>query len=702
MLVVKHHNHAYNLNNMNPSAQDLTKLFNPKSIAVVGASPNPKKVGNISLRNILDSGYKGKLWCVNPNYSEIVSIKSYKSVTELPEIPDLVIISIPVESVLAVVEECGVKGVKNLVVYSAGFKELGKEGLALENVLIELANKYKTNLLGPNCFGYLNNSVPVNTTFGQVIKTKGTLNFISQSGAVAASLFDFAQHVGMGFNEVVTLGNKSVISENDILEHWLNNNYLKNEYAPIGMYLESITDGVRFLELTKEISLHSPIFLLKPGKSEEAKHAMRSHTGSLAGEDFILEKALQNAGIIRCYGLEDLFDMSKALSWEVFPNNPKVAVISNAGGPAVMSADIVSEYGLELAVIGTEQKKYLSEHLPRSASLLNPIDLLGDALADRYETALGEVLKQENIGSVVVLLTPQVMTEIEATAQKISNLAHEHNKTVLCSFIGGGATQEGEEILNKYKIPCFGYPERAIRILGLVYKWKKWQNDYIHEKGISVKDIKSKTFVKTQSFTNKALSPFEVDRILLSADIKVPESYLAITEAEAALAGEKLGFPAVAKVSLSGIIHKARGGGVSLNINNGTELLQEFNRIKNMDPSAGVFIQKQVEAGIEIIVGVKKDPSFGYFLLFGSGGTHAEIIKDRNVALFLDSYPNLLKVIGSTTIYQLVENKKGVLDVIDCLVGLINANPIFSEIEINPLIITKNDVWAVDGKAILL
>ncbi len=686
---------------MNPSAQDLTKLFNPKSIAVVGASPNPKKVGNISLRNILDSGYKGKLWCVNPNYPEIVSIKSYKSVTELPEIPDLVIISIPVASVLAVAEECGVKGVKNLIVYSAGFKEAGKEGLALENMLVGLANKYKMNLLGPNCFGYLNNSMPVNTTFGQVIKTKGNLNFISQSGAVAASLFDFAQHVGMGFNEVVTLGNKSVISENDILEYWLNNN-LKSEYTPIGMYLESITDGVRFLELAKEISLHSPIFLLKPGKSEEAKHAMHSHTGSLAGEDFILEKALQNSGIIRCYGLEDLFDLSKALSWEVFPNNPKVAVISNAGGPAVMSADIVSEYGLELAVIGTDQKKYLSEHLPRSASLLNPIDLLGDALADRYETALREVLTQENIGSVVVLLTPQVMTEIEATAQKISNLAHEHNKTVLCSFIGGGATQEGEEILNKYKIPCFGYPERAIRVLGLVYKWKKWQKDYTHDKGISVRDIKYTTFIKAQSFANKALSPFEVDRILSSAGIKVPESYLTTTEEEATRAGEKLGFPVVAKVSLSGIIHKARGGGVSLNINNGSELLQEFNRIKSMDSSAGVFIQKQVEAGVEIIVGVKKDSSFGYFLLFGAGGTHVEVIKDRDVALFLDPYPNLLKVIGSTTIYQLVENKKDVLDVIDCLVGLVNANPIFSEIEINPLIITKNDVWAVDGKAVLL
>lgn len=687
---------------MNPSAQDLTKLFNPKSIAVVGASPNPKKVGNICLRNILDSGYKGKLWCVNPNYSEIVDIASYKIISDLPETPDLVIIAIPVAAVLDALEECGIKGIKNVVVYSAGFKEAGKEGLAIENKLISIANKYNMSLLGPNCFGFLNNNVPVNTTFGRVIKTKGNLNFISQSGAIAASLFDFAQHIGMGFNEVITLGNKATLNENDVLEHWINSGCLKDEYTPVGMYLESITDGVKFLELAKKISLHSPIFLLKPGKSDEAKHAMQSHTGSLAGEDFILEKALQSAGIIRCYGLEDLFDLSKALSWQIFPKNLKVAVISNAGGPAVMSADIVSEYGLELATIGTEQKKYLSEHLPRSASLLNPIDLLGDALADRYETALREVLEQENVGSVVVMLTPQVMTEIEDTAQKISKLANEHKKTVLCSFIGGGATQKGEEILNKYKIPCFAYPERAIRVLGLVYNWKKWQKEYINERGILVKDLKCDTSVKAQSFSTKALSPFDVDQILSNAGIKVPKSFLAATEDEATRAGDRLGFPVVAKVSLPGLMHKSRGGGVSLNINSNRSLLQEFNRLKSMDPSAKVFIQKQVEAGTEIIVGVKKDVSFGYFLLFGAGGIHAELIKDRNVALFLDSYPSMLKVVGATTMYKLIENKKGILDVIDCLVGLVNANPVFSEIEINPLIVTKNEVWAVDGKAILL
>ena len=329
--------------------RDLKLFFHPKSIAVIGASRSPKKVGAIILKNVITSKFSGKIYPVNPKAKILGKLPCYKDIPSLPITPDLAVIATPAPLVISTLKELGEKGTKNVVVIAAGFKEAGEEGAKLEKDLIEVSKKYNLNLLGPNCLGFVNNLCPINATFGELAGAAGNLRFVTQSGAIAASLFDWCQSIGLGFNEFATLGNKAILNENDILRYFLDQKKIKSkkippglsQTSPIGLYLESISDGGEFLRLTSQISKNDPIFIIKPGKTVAAAKAMMSHTGALAGEDDVLGAVLNQAGVIRCQTLEDFFDLARALSWENAPDGSKVAVISNAGGPAVISADAV-------------------------------------------------------------------------------------------------------------------------------------------------------------------------------------------------------------------------------------------------------------------------------------------------------------------------------------------------------------------------
>ncbi|HNY04430.1 MAG TPA: CoA-binding protein, partial [Candidatus Woesebacteria bacterium] len=428
--------------------RDLSKLFNPSSIAVVGASQFPEKVGAIALKNIILSKYSGKIYPVNPTISNVGSLKFYPTLSDLPEIPDLVVIAIPAKLVTNVLEECGLLGIKNVLIFSAGFKEAGKEGADLEKKLIEVAHHFHLNILGPNCLGFASTDPSLNVTFGQVVTNPGNIRFISQSGALAASLFDWCQSTGLGFNNLTTIGNKSIVNENDILKYWLPALTLPNNtLKPVSLYLESIADGQEFIKIIKQITPFNPVFMLKPGKSPSSVAAMRSHTGSIAGEDKVLAAALSEAGIIRCQELGDFFDLTQAFSWTSVPLGPGVAVISNAGGPAVLTADTISSLGLEMAVLSSQTREKLQESLPRMASIINPVDVLGDALAQRFGEALEIVLQEKSVDSVLILLTPQLMTQVEKTAEIIGSLSKKYPKPVICSFIGGSNTAPGQKIL---------------------------------------------------------------------------------------------------------------------------------------------------------------------------------------------------------------------------------------------------------------
>lgn len=676
--------------------KDLTALFSPKSIAVIGASKSPEKVGAIVYKNILDSGFGGKVYPVNP-------AMEFKDVASLPEIPDLAVLAIPSSGVLEVLKQIGEKGIKNVVIFTAGFKEIGGEGVGLEKDLVAIANQYSLNILGPNCLGFTSNLCPVNVTFGQQVKNSGNLRFVSQSGALATGLFDWFAATGVGFSEFITLGNKAVLNENDVL------NYFAKNDGPVGMYLESIVNGQEFLTAAKNLSLKNPLFLLKPGKSAGAAKAMQSHTGSIAGEDYVLETALKEVGIIRCHELEDFFDLSRSLAWGEIPAGPRVAIISNAGGPAVISADAIAEYGLELAQIPSEIHEKLLQVLPRTAAISDPVDVLGDALADRHGQAADIILNSVQTDALVAILTPQLMTQIDKTAQILGELNAKYQKPIFASFIGGKMVATGEEILNQLKIPSFRFPERAIKTLGAMWAWQKYCLD---QKSLHVPAPVSFHFdlEKARDITKKPVDSLAADRLLNLVGITTPANQEVVLIETAKSFADKFGYPVVLKLSAPSLLHKTEVGGVVINIKSEEQLISAWEKLQGkMGTDFKIQIQKQVENGVEVIVGVKRDPTFGPIMLFGAGGKFAELLVDRNLALLPIDYFKAVDLVAQAKIYKVLRGWRGdpplaldkLYDLMVRLAALVNDFLEISEMEINPVIVTLDNAWAVDGKVVI-
>lgn len=712
---------------------NLSKLFDPGSVAVVGASREPSKLGAIVLRNIQESGFGGKIYPVNPKAESINGLECFSKYEEIPDVPDLAVIAIPVKFVLDVVEEIGNKGTKAAVVISAGFGETGEEGRDRENKLIEIAQKHGMAVLGPNCLGFVNNLNPINATFGQLVKNPGNLRFVSQSGAIASSIFDWFEVNGLGYSEFVTLGNKAVVSENEVLEYFLAQSRQDvaerfgeglSKVYPVGMYLESIVDGERFVELVSKTSMQDPVFVLKPGKSEAASKAMRSHTGAMAGSDKVFEAAVRKAGAIRCEGIEDMFDMARAFSWEDAPDGSSVAVISNAGGPAVISADVVSEVGLSLATIDDGTHERLLEVLPREASAMNPIDVLGDALAERYRDAMEIVLQEEKIHALVVILTPQVMTQIQKTAEYVGQMSLKYGKPIMCSFMGGSHIVVGEQVLNEYKIPSFRYPERAIQALGKMWQWQSWRREQrkMMEGGIvpvtGIDDYRIGQVIERVVMDERnVLGSREAHEILEAAQIKVPQMVEVGDGEQIKGMAAGMGFPVVLKFSSPKLLHKTEVGGVWSNIYDEEELVKAFRemrgRIDRLDEEVKsvtkLVLQKQVEKGVEVICGVKRDENFGPVLMFGTGGVLAELVHDSNLGVLPLKREQIKTLVGKTKIVKMLEGWRGeqgydLNQVYDLLVKLSKVVVDFegiAEMEINPVIVNREGVWAVDGKVVL-
>jgi acetyltransferase len=713
--------------------KNLAALFSPKSVVVIGASRSPEKVGAVVLKNIIDSEYTGKVFAVNPNTDIIGEVKCFKTVLDLPEVPDLAIISLPAALVLQTTTQIKDKGIKNVVVLTAGFKEIGPEGALLEKQLLDLCRNNDINLIGPNCLGFVNNLCPINATFAKVSPQTGNLRFISQSGALATSLFDWFSSVNLGFSEFVTLGNKTIINENDILEYYLSKTQGPIEslvtegsqkIEPIGMYLESISDGVEFLKLTKQITKDSPIFIIKPGKTHASVSAMRSHTGSIAGADDVLNVALKQAGVYRCVTLEEFFDLSKAFAWNEIPLGPRVAIISNAGGPAVISADAVVSEGLEMAEFDKATIQKLSEVLPRSASILDPVDVLGDALADRFANAAEIVLQTDKCDSLLVLLTPQIMTQIEKTAEMIGNISKKYKKPVFCSFIGGSLVSKGEEKLNKLYVPSFLFPERAIAVIGAMWKFKKQQEKILHEDmdiGILNTQIlpekSSEILQKAINNNQKALDNLDASNVISTAGIPTPATKIAAGLHDALNFANNIGYPVVLKLSSPGLLHKKHLGGVILDIRNAEQLEDGWNtlerKVEHLDDTIKKHVQfqvqKEIPSGVEVLVGIKRDLTFGPVLLFGAGGSLTELILDENLHLLPLDINAIEELVKESKIYSFLKGSKNeppyALDKLYKLIfnlsKVFEAAPEIQEIEINPVIVSINDVWAVDTKVVL-
>ncbi len=707
--------------------KNLYKLFNPDSIAVLGASRDEKKIGHIVLKNIVNSGFRGRIFPVNPNAINIEGMDCYADYKDLPEIPDLAILSVPAEVAMKLLEPIAKKGTKNIIIFSAGFKEIGAQGEVLENNLRQEAKKYNLNILGPNCLGFVSTLSSLNATFSQASGAVGNLRFISQSGALASGIFDWAKHNQVGFSEFITLGNKAILNENDILRYWLDqktkhlNEDGLSKYHPVGMYLESIDEGKEFLNLASRISANDPIFILKPGKSKKARQAIQSHTGSMAGDDAVQDAAFKQAGVIRCDGLEDMFDLAKIFSWVNAPKGPKVAIVSNAGGPAVISTDALENEGLQMASFSEKTKNKMKEKLPPEASVLNPVDVLGDSLANRFGDAINDVLSEKDVDALLVILTPQVMTEIEATAEIIGQLAKKHGKPVVCSFIGGDMVDKGEEILNAYKIPSYRFPERAIYSLAKMWQWQvNVQN--LNTKARSLPEIKSvaknkinKIVATAKKEDRKALNILEANEVLNLCGIKTPGSIEVSNLIDALRFARVNGWPVVLKISSSEVLHKTEKGGVIKDINNPLKLKEAWKKINlailklPKNSRATIVIQQQIAGGLEVIVGIKNDVSFGNVLMFGAGGVLTELIVDNNLKLLPISESGVEELISGSKIYPLLAGYRGkkpynirkLVQIIIKLCALTEHIKAFSELEINPIILTEKDAWAVDGRIIL-
>ncbi len=688
-------------------------LLNPKSIAIIGASNDTKKVGGIVTQNII-AKYKGQVFPVNPKEETIQGLKSYKTVAEIPDVQDLAILAIPAEKVLEVLPQIGDKGIKNLLIFSAGFKEAGDQGKIMEQKLLDLAGYYQFNILGPNCLGFVNNQISLNATFAKTPETRGNLSLISQSGAIATSFFDWCNTSGLGFDFFATIGNKSILNENHFLEYLSKVNTFEQDglsnLKPIGLYLESIASGSQLLKIAKLISLSQPIFILKPGKSTAAANAMQSHTGSLAGSDEVFATTLKESGVIRAQTMQDFFNLSKALSWENVPKSNKIAIISNAGGPGVISADAVSESGLELATLSEQTEKALAEHLPRMAGLHNPIDVLGDALADRFNSALETVLAEEVVSAVIVILTPQLMTEIEKTAQIISILSAKYQKPIYCSFIGGAEANKGQQVLNSARIPNFSFPEEAIRTMSLVYSWQSWRQKQTTDEQIQqpTQFPSEINALLTQSDNQKLLNPNSANQIFNYIRLPVPEGVVSTNPVDAEEYVNQIGWPVVLKTADPNQVHKSDSGGVTTNINTFVELRQSWLKLSpNQD--LPLQVQKQIKNDYELIVGFKRDSNFGNYLVIGLGGKMANLIKDANLCLLPITENKLVNALQNSPYYQLFTGYRDFPQInfhefskqIQVLSDLFTQYSQITEMEINPVIVNATGHYFADIKIYL-
>jgi len=686
----------------------LEAFIAPRAVAVIGASRDPLKLGYGVLSNIIKSGFKGKIFPINPNATEILGLKCYPSILSVPDEIDLAVIVIPAPFVLQAAEECGKKGVKGLIVISAGFKEVGKEGLEREKELVEIARRYGMRILGPNVLGLIDTVIPLNASFAASMALPGSIAFMSQSGALCTSVLDMSLTEGIGFSRFVSLGNKADLNEVDFLELW--------EEDPntrvIAAYLEGVVNGPRFLEVARRVTRSKPIIAIKAGTTGAGAKAVSSHTGTLAGSEKAYEAAFKQTGIIRARSVQDLFDLAVGFARHPLLEKNAIVIITNAGGPGIMAVDACERLGLGVASLSHETIAFLKEHLPPAASVLNPVDVLGDALADRYALALEAVLKDPNVGGVLVILTPQVMTQIEETAKVVGEIASRYSKPVLASFMGRATVEKGARILREYRIPNYEVPERAVAVFKAMWEYREWLGRPIPEPPTFEFDVEKirETIAQAREEKRLLLGDSEARAILEACGIKGPRTALARTPEEAVAIAEEIGFPVAMKIASPDIIHKTDIGGVRLNIQSPSEVRDAFDlliyRATRYMPDATIWgcqVQQMVKGGKEVIVGMSRDPQFGPLVMFGLGGIYVEILKDVSFRIAPISRKEAEEMIEEVKSIQLLKGVRGepprdlkaVVDVILRVAKLVVDFPEIVEMDINPLMVLEEGKGAM-------
>ncbi len=685
--------------------QNLEKLFAPKSIAIVGASNKKGKIGTVLVNNITKLGYKGKVYFVNPTYKIIGLKKSYSALEEITSQVDLAILAIPAKFVFQTIKKAS-DSVKNFVVISAGFSETGAEGKALEDKLKKLAQAKGLNILGPNCLGFVAPALKLNASFAGGMPEAGKIAFVSQSGALAVALMDKARSENLAFSEIISIGNKMQISESELIEYLGNDKQTK----VIGMYLEGIKDGEKFLKIASKVSLKKPIVILKAGKTAKTQLAIASHTGALAGSDEITSVAFEKAGVIRADNLDEFLNVLKLASSYEAPTSSLCAVLTNAGGAGVLATDAFKDKNIALAEISPTSKKKLRAILPAEASVENPIDLLGDAQQDRYLGAL-EILQQEKIENIFCLLTPQNQTNVAEIAQVILEKAQARKLNLIPVFIGGEKVASSIAKLTKEGLVNFATPEAAINTFEKYYNWQLFKATTPE---VSTLKVLATRKDQAQAIIKKALA--EGSKALSFADgAKVMELYGVKAVAHSVVTSENiekldLGFPLVLKVDSDKILHKTEQGGLRLGIKNQEELAKAFAEMNEVFKGEKIIAQFQAGKFAEIILGIKNDPIFGPVIVYGLGGIYTEIFKLVNFLLAPMSLAEIETQLLKSKISFLFKGARGQAvcnsqEFAEILLGLMSfaqENPQVAEFDINPLFIynDKRRACAVDIKVI--
>jgi len=695
--------------------QNLASFFAPQGVALIGASPRRDKISYGVLRNLLQYGYQGHVYPVNPRYQEIDGLTCYPDIAGVPDPINLAVTILPAKLTPGILEACGRRGLKGVVVVSGGFRETGPDGATVEEKCLAIAKKYNLHLMGPNCVGTMDSHTGLNTTFLEGMPEPGHIAFLSQSGGICAGIIDYIKGQHIGFSRFVSLGNGADITETDMIE------YLADDpnTRVIAVYVEGITNGYRFIQIARRVTRHKPIVLLKGGRTEAGTRAVSSHTGSIAGSEAAYEAAFQQSGIIEVDSIHALFDVSVALAYQPLPAGNRVFVLSNSGGPATLAADNLAARGMNLPQLTPATTDILKTRLDPVVQIDNPTDMLGGAGPEEYAFVIPHLLADPNVDAIMVTTVPHMLLKPNDVAAKVCEVAAGATKPVIACFVGDQSVAEARRMLHQHQIPMYTFPETASHALQAMWQYAQWRRhpliDASPQLDTNPQEVKH---ILAKSNGDKALGEVDTRPVLTAYHIPVIAGNVARTPAEAAKIAAGLGYPVALKIISPEILHKSDAGGILLNLRSAAAVTAAYQsllqNVKTAHPSArleGVLVEAMAPPGTEVIVGMRRDPQFGPLLMFGLGGIYVELLSDVSFRVAPISREEALAMIRETKAGRLLLGQRGhqpadINAVADCIVHLSQLAldfPQIQEVEVNPLLVLPQGQGAIalDGRAIL-
>lgn len=695
----------------------LNPILAPRTIAVIGASRTPNTIGHQIVANLIRYGFTGAVFPVNPHAGTIHSIKAYPSVKEIPDPVDLAVITVPKQFVLEVAEECGHRGVRGLVVISAGFREVGGEGPERERQLMEIVRRYGMRMVGPNCMGVLNTdpAIAMNATFAPSMPPFGRAAFVSQSGALGLSVLDYAQEYGIGISQFVSVGNKPDVSGNDLLLHWENDPAV----GMILMYVESFGNPRRFLEIASRISRSKPIIAVKSGRSVVGARAASSHTGALAASDAAVDALMAQAGVLRAASVEELFDLAMAFGGRALPVSRRTAVVTNSGGPGILAADALESSGMKLTDLDPSTVAKLTPLFPAEASIRNPLDMIASATPSGYQAALGALLEDPNVDSALAIFVPPLGVRQADVAEAVTKAAAAApGKPVLAVLMGREGLPQGRAELHEFGIPAYIFPESAARALAVICRYREWRDRPVApDPKLDVDRPRAAAIIAAARKAGvRKLPELETLQLLEAYGIATAPAGLARGDDEAVSLATQIGMPVVLKIVSPQVIHKTDVGGVRVGVSSPEEVRKAYAditaNVHRAAPDAviqGILVQRMLQGGRELIAGIVRDPSFGALVMFGLGGVLVEVLRDvifRVAPIHLADAEEMLAGIRGSRILDAIRgapaaDRNAIITILLRLSRLAADFPEIEEVDINPLLASANGAIAADGRILL-